>query len=384
MKSLQNLKASIQVKSHKLVIASSSPIFHDLLAKNPHPYPLIYLKGTSLQDLQALLSFAYYGKVELEQERLESFLKAAEEFQVKGLTKGKEGDPLHQMHSDTSQIEEDNDRHQPQDLDFCSLASPAEDQTNGDVVNENLKQPLLYRDPALPMGWYIKVERTHIAKHRYYVETCFFSPDGARLKSQADVSKYLEKRLWVRDKSHRPPVPVAEMPWKDDLTDLDKMFVPTLKSLTNIEGNRLRVNLAAADDMQGIQVSALPVGSDPNNSNLVRSTDVDSSSALENNNSSQSQDCDQQKVTYTVTSENGLSQTYVMICTKTLDQNTLVETLMEKISNDPDHKESGRKTIKITQHKYCVKKSGKKGQTTKQRSGNTMVKKTSSAKGDQA
>ena len=98
MKSLQNLKASIQVKSHKLLIAASSPIFHDLLAKNPHPYPLIYLKGTSLQDLQALLSFAYYGKVELEQERLESFLKAAEEFQVKGLTKGKEGDPLHQMH----------------------------------------------------------------------------------------------------------------------------------------------------------------------------------------------------------------------------------------------------------------------------------------------
>ena len=69
---------------------------------------------------------------------------------------------------------------------------------------------------------------------------------------------------------------------------------------------------------------------------------------------------DQQKVTYTVTSENGYSQTYMMICSKTLDQNTLINTLIKNISNDPNHK--GKKTIKITQHKYGAKKSGKTGQ----------------------
>jgi len=63
---------------------------------------------------------------------------------------------------------------------------------------------------------------------------------------------------------------------------------------------------------------------------------------------------DQQKVTYTVTSENGYSQTYMMICSKTLDQNTLINTLIKNISNDPNHK--GKKTIKITQHKYGTKK----------------------------
>ena len=46
---------------------------------------------------------------------------------------------------------------------------------------------------------------------------------------------------------------------------------------------------------------------------------------------------DQQKVTYTVTSENGYSQTYMMICSKTLDQNTLINTLIKNISNDPNH-----------------------------------------------
>ena len=87
------------MKSHKLVLAASSPIFHDLLTKHPHPHPLVYLKGTRLQDLKALLSFAYCGEVELEQEMLESFLKAAEELQVKGLTKyGEKEIPYHSSH----------------------------------------------------------------------------------------------------------------------------------------------------------------------------------------------------------------------------------------------------------------------------------------------
>jgi len=68
---------------------------------------------------------------------------------------------------------------------------------------------------------------------------------------------------------------------------------------------------------------------------------------------------DQQKVTYTVTSENGYSQTYVMMSPKSLDQNTLINTLIKNISSDPNHK--GKKTIKITQHKYGAKKRGKAG-----------------------
>ena len=66
---------------------------------------------------------------------------------------------------------------------------------------------------------------------------------------------------------------------------------------------------------------------------------------------------DQQKVTYTVTSENGYTQTYMMICSKSLDQNTLINTLIKNISSDPNHK--GKKTIKITQHKYGAKKTPK-------------------------
>ena len=58
-----------------------------------------------------------------------------------------------------------------------------------------------------------------------------------------------------------------------------------------------------------------------------------------------------------MTSENGYTQTYMMICSKSLDQNTLINTLIKNISSDPNHK--GKKTIKITQHKYGAKKTPK-------------------------
>ena len=73
--------------SHKLVLAASSPLFHKMLVKHPHPQPLLFLNGVKYLDLKALLGFIYSGEVELEQGRLDSFLQLGQELQVKGLTK---------------------------------------------------------------------------------------------------------------------------------------------------------------------------------------------------------------------------------------------------------------------------------------------------------
>ena len=73
--------------SHKLVLAASSPLLHEMLVKHPHPQPLLFLKGVEYLDLKALLSFIYSGEVELEQGRLDSFLQLGQELQVRGLTK---------------------------------------------------------------------------------------------------------------------------------------------------------------------------------------------------------------------------------------------------------------------------------------------------------
>ena len=58
---------------------------------------------------------------------------------------------------------------------------------------------------------------------------------------------------------------------------------------------------------------------------------------------------DQQQVLYTVRSEDGKTQQYMMLCPNKMDQNTLITTLVKQISADPNNK--GKKTIRITQHK---------------------------------
>jgi len=95
-----------QVMSHKLVLAASSPLFHEMLVKHPHPQPLLFLKGVEYSDLKALLSFVYSGEVELEQARLDSFLQLGQELQVKGLTKE---ETLPQILTSISTIREDSD-----------------------------------------------------------------------------------------------------------------------------------------------------------------------------------------------------------------------------------------------------------------------------------
>jgi len=74
-----------QVEAHKAILASSSPFFLNLLKRNKHPHPLIYMRGLKSEDLVAMIDFLYYGEANVFQENLNSFLAAAEELQLKGL-----------------------------------------------------------------------------------------------------------------------------------------------------------------------------------------------------------------------------------------------------------------------------------------------------------
>eukprot|EP00092_Neocalanus_flemingeri_P038330 GFUD01041730.1.p1 GENE.GFUD01041730.1~~GFUD01041730.1.p1 ORF type:complete len:267 (+),score=44.12 GFUD01041730.1:17-817(+) len=74
------------VKAHKLILSTLSPVFKVLLKKNPHPHPLILLKGVSHEDLEDLVKFIYSDEVEVPQDNLQRFLELAEDFQIKGLS----------------------------------------------------------------------------------------------------------------------------------------------------------------------------------------------------------------------------------------------------------------------------------------------------------
>jgi len=73
------------VQAHKLVLASSSSFFRKVLKAAPHPYPLIYIPGVTMQTLKALLKYMYTGEVTMTENELVSFCEAAEFFGLEGL-----------------------------------------------------------------------------------------------------------------------------------------------------------------------------------------------------------------------------------------------------------------------------------------------------------
>jgi len=77
-----------QVEAHKVILAACSPFFRNVLKRNPHQHPLLYLKGVKYKELVCVLNFMYQGEVNVAQEELNSFLAVAEDLRVKGLTQG--------------------------------------------------------------------------------------------------------------------------------------------------------------------------------------------------------------------------------------------------------------------------------------------------------
>ena len=79
-----------QLQAHKVILSACSPFFKNILKKNPHQHPLLYLKGVKYEYILSVLNFMYHGEVNVAQEELNSFLAVAEDLQVKGLSQNKE------------------------------------------------------------------------------------------------------------------------------------------------------------------------------------------------------------------------------------------------------------------------------------------------------
>ena len=79
-----------QVSAHKVILSACSPFFRQVLRRNPHQHPLLYLKGVDEEDLKNIVLYMYRGEVNVLQERLSSFLQTAEDLQVKGLVQNKQ------------------------------------------------------------------------------------------------------------------------------------------------------------------------------------------------------------------------------------------------------------------------------------------------------
>jgi len=111
-----------QIQAHKVILSACSPFFRNILRRNPHQHPLLYLKGVKYTDLHSVLNFMYHGEVNIAQDELNSFLTVAEDLRVKGLTqsqsssKNKEAPPVSKPLTGRSQNQDPQRQNPPKSL----------------------------------------------------------------------------------------------------------------------------------------------------------------------------------------------------------------------------------------------------------------------------
>merc|ERR1712066_1172474 len=76
--------------AHRVVLSACSPVFKELLrvmgGTGDSKGPLIFLRGISYHEMEAVLDFMYNGQTKVQHTDLDAFLAAAEELKIKGLT----------------------------------------------------------------------------------------------------------------------------------------------------------------------------------------------------------------------------------------------------------------------------------------------------------
>ncbi|XP_025421333.1 longitudinals lacking protein, isoforms A/B/D/L-like isoform X21 [Sipha flava] len=76
------------LKAHKVVLSACSPYLELLLSQHYEKHPIVILKDVKFQELKSMMDYMYRGEVNISQDKLSTFLKAAESLQIKGLTDG--------------------------------------------------------------------------------------------------------------------------------------------------------------------------------------------------------------------------------------------------------------------------------------------------------
>ena len=72
----------IQFKAHKFILSLSSQVFRGLLLDNPHPHPVIFLRGVHHSDLRTFIEFLYLGSCTINQSNFEQLLKLGSDFEI--------------------------------------------------------------------------------------------------------------------------------------------------------------------------------------------------------------------------------------------------------------------------------------------------------------
>ena len=72
----------LSCRAHKSVLSAHSPVLKDILLRNPHSKPLIFLRGVKMNELQIIMNLMYFGEAALNIKRMETLLQVITDLQM--------------------------------------------------------------------------------------------------------------------------------------------------------------------------------------------------------------------------------------------------------------------------------------------------------------
>ena len=72
-----------EMKAHKALLSKSSDVFRKILLLKDDKDPIIFIRGTSKEQLKSLLNFIYVGEAEVTEKDMNSFVQLAKDFEIK-------------------------------------------------------------------------------------------------------------------------------------------------------------------------------------------------------------------------------------------------------------------------------------------------------------
>ena len=215
-------KDNMHIKSHRLILASSSPAVSKFLKRNTHSNPIIDLTGFDKKSLLSVMDFIYCGEAFINQQDLDEFLELAEKLRLKGL----EGS------------------HDSHDGDTIRLQNTLQPYRNMEPEEKGIHQTELFHDSEVNIAQYFENNL-----------------DGSRNSLEKETKQSNEKFAYdLEDSIDKPNIPNhQELKFlNEELVHEAKYFLETnvpiiLENLATIHSDKANWTVASDKTMEGLK-----------------------------------------------------------------------------------------------------------------------------------
>ena len=163
-----------QIRAHKFILSSCSPVLRQILLNNPHNNPLLFLMDINHKELQSIINFMYMGEVEVAQDNLENFLNVGAKLQIKGLAVNENvsvTDKINQPRTQSEPIEEEKAKSSNEENQIVYHDNMDDKEENTTEVNVKLNQQ---GDLSRISNWTIESGKYLADNGTYNCDKCYY------------------------------------------------------------------------------------------------------------------------------------------------------------------------------------------------------------------